>query len=63
MLRGFDRIYIEPGESKVFEAQMLRRDLSTWNTESQNWIMGDEATVFVGASSRNLPLEQKVKLV
>lgn len=62
VLRGFDRIYIEPGESQTFEAQLMRRDLSTWDTESQNWVMVDEATIYVGCSSRKLPLSQKVDL-
>lgn len=62
ILRGFDRLCIESGKSERFNAQLLRRDLSTWDTASQNWVMGNEATIFVGASSRNLPLQQAVKL-
>ena len=62
VLRGFDKIYIEPGEAGTFEAQLLRRDLSTWNTQGQNWVMSSEVTVYVGSSSRKLPLEQEVSL-
>ena len=61
VLRGFDRLCIQPGESETFSAQLLRRDLSTWDTHSQNWVMSDEVTIYVGASSRNLPLQQTVK--
>lgn len=60
VLRGFNRIHVEPGESKHFEAQLMRRDLSTWDTDSQNWVICSEVEIFVGASSRNLPLRRVV---
>ncbi|KKY13929.1 putative beta-glucosidase 1 precursor [Phaeomoniella chlamydospora] len=56
VLRGFDKLTIAPGASATFTAQLTRRDLSTWDTASQNWIQVQNATVYVGASSRNLPL-------
>lgn len=62
VLRGFDKNYIEPGESAVFTTELLRRDLSIWDTDAQNWRMVDEATLFVGSSSRKLPLSQVLSL-
>ena len=62
VLRGFERVWIESGEQQTFEAQLLRRDLSTWDTECQNWVTGNEATIYVGASSRKLLLSQVVNL-
>lgn len=58
VLRGFDRLHnIAPNSSSTFSATILRRDLSEWDTVSQNWIMTNNTkTVYVGASSRNLPL-------
>ncbi|KFA45376.1 hypothetical protein S40293_09669 [Stachybotrys chartarum IBT 40293] len=58
VLRGFDRIErIAPGESVQFRAELTRRDLSNWDVVSQNWVItDDEKTVWVGSSSRNLPL-------
>ena len=56
VLRGFDRIWIDPGQTATFTAQLLRRDLSTWDTEVQNWVQVQGPTVFVGGSSRDLPL-------
>ena len=57
VLRGFDRLSIEPGESVVFEAGLTRRDLSGWDVEIQDWVISEhEKTVWVGSSSRNLPL-------
>lgn len=58
-LRGFDRLSIDAGGSATFRADILRRDLSNWDTESQNWVISDfEKKIFVGSSSRNLPLSQ-----
>lgn len=38
VLRGFDRLpAVRPGETRRFEAHVLRRDLSNWNTEIQDW--------------------------
>ena len=56
VLRGFDRIQIEAGKSEVFTAQLLRRDVSVWDVSRQEWVEVQKPRVFVGTSSRNLPL-------
>ncbi len=59
VLRAFDEIILDPGESQTFTAQITRRDLSNWDPVSQNWVISKyPKTVYVGASSRNLPLKQ-----
>jgi beta-glucosidase len=59
VLRAFDEIILDPGESQTFTAQISRRDLSNWDPVSQNWVISKyPKTVYVGASSRNLPLKQ-----
>ncbi|KAI0437260.1 glycoside hydrolase family 3 protein [Xylaria telfairii] len=58
VLRGFDRIRINPGQTVTFRAPLTRRDVSNWDTVSQNWVVSKyPKTVFVGPSSRNLPLK------
>jgi len=56
VLRGFDRLTIAPGASATFTAELTRRDVSIWDTASQNWVEVSNPTIYVGASSRNLPL-------
>ncbi|KAI0901687.1 glycoside hydrolase family 3 protein [Annulohypoxylon nitens] len=57
LLRGFDRLTIKPGETATFRATLNRRDVSNWDTASQNWVISSAPkTVFVGPSSRKLPL-------
>jgi len=58
VLRNFDRIHIAPGASATFKAQITRRDISNWDPAAQNWyISSAPKTVYVGNSSRNLPLQ------
>lgn len=59
-LRGFERLTdIQPGESRTFSVGVTRRDVSSWDTEAQDWVVRDAAkTVWVGRSSRDLPLSQ-----
>ncbi|KAL9100005.1 MAG: hypothetical protein Q9163_004571 [Psora crenata] len=57
VLRGFERLSIQPGESTTFHADITRRDISNWDTVSQNWVISNYTkTVYVGSSSRTLPL-------
>ena len=37
VLRGFDRLTIDAGQTATFEAQICRRDISNWDIVSQNW--------------------------
>ncbi|KAJ5697522.1 hypothetical protein N7488_011206 [Penicillium malachiteum] len=60
-LRGFERLSILPGQSTTFTVDLTRRDLSNWDTVSQDWFISDyDKTVYVGASSRNLPLNDTI---
>lgn len=58
VLRGFDRLRdIQPGETATFSAEVTRRDLSNWDTVSQDWVISEyPKTVYVGRSSRKLDL-------
>lgn len=57
VLRGFDRIRIDPGQTVQFKVALTRRDLSNWDTALQDWVISSSPKkVFVGPSSRKLPL-------
>ncbi|OJJ54624.1 hypothetical protein ASPSYDRAFT_81595 [Aspergillus sydowii CBS 593.65] len=57
-LRGFDKVAIKAGRSAKVTFSLTRRDLSTWDTDAQEWLLqrGDYK-VYVGRDSRDLPLE------
>ncbi|CZR54396.1 probable beta-glucosidase 1 precursor [Phialocephala subalpina] len=57
VLRGFERLSIDQGQSVTASFDITRRDVSNWDTVSQNWVVTSyPKEVFVGSSSRNLPL-------
>jgi len=57
VLRGFTELLLDPSEVGTFTYKITRRDISNWDTVSQNWVITEyPKTVYVGASSRNLPL-------
>lgn len=63
MLRGFDEIYLEPGETKTVIFNVTYRDLSNWNSEEEDWrLTGYPKTAYVGASSRDLRLQKALPL-
>ncbi|KAK5082100.1 hypothetical protein LTS08_001722 [Lithohypha guttulata] len=57
-LRGFEKVFLQPGQSATVTFDLQRRDLSVWDVVAQQWrlVQGSAYTVSVGASSRNLPL-------
>lgn len=62
VLRGFERVTIAPGRTATVNFALTRRDLSTWDTVSQNWIMVSNPIMYVGSSSQNLPLMQALNM-
>lgn len=58
VLRGFDKVYLRPGETRAVRFGLTRRDLSYWDVERQNWVMVTEGEYkfWVGQSSRDLPV-------
>lgn len=56
-LRGFEKVNIHPGQRSIVNFDLTRRDLSVWDTIAQKWKLQSGAyNIYVGASSRNLPL-------
>jgi beta-glucosidase len=57
VLRGFQRLSINPGSFATFHADITRRDISNWDPVTQNWVITNYTkTVHVGSSSRRLQL-------
>lgn len=57
-LRGFDKVYLQPGEAQTVTFPLRRRDVSVWDVVAQQWTLvpGQAYQVQVGASSRDLRL-------
>ena len=62
-LHGFEKVYLQPGESRDVSFALTRRDVSYWDVNTQEWaIPAGEMTVMVGFSSRDLPVSAAMTL-
>ncbi len=62
-LRGFSKINISPGQTAQVSFDLTRRDLSIWDVVAQKWSLQTGAyPVYVGASSRILPLQGTLQI-
>jgi beta-glucosidase len=62
-LRGFDKQVLEPEQSYTATFTLTRSDLSIWDVTAQKWMLQKAAyQIFVGDSSRNLPLTGSLTL-
>lgn len=63
-LRGFEKVYLAPGQSQTVHFALQRRDLSIWDVGAQKWklMVGGTYGVEVGASSRDLKLNAQFTL-
>ncbi|CAE6407296.1 unnamed protein product [Rhizoctonia solani] len=57
-LRGFDKQCLNKGETKTVTFKLRQKDYAVWNVVRQTWtIPKGEFTIYVGSSSRVLPLK------
>jgi beta-glucosidase len=62
-LAGFERIHLRPQEQRTITIDVPLRGLQYWSEQSRSWKTAAGARqVFVGRSSRDLPLRQSVQL-
>jgi len=60
-LVGFDRIHLAAGEAKTITLHVAPRQLQYWSTKEGKWVaVSGKRTVSVGASSRDLRVEQGI---
>ena len=64
VLRGFEKVFLQPGEEKEVKCQLTRRDISFWDVVAQKWrIPGGNIGISVGFSSRDLKQTEKIRLL
>ncbi|PIB03026.1 putative beta-glucosidase M [Cercospora beticola] len=62
-LRGFDRLHLEPEQTKTATFKVTRKDLSVWNVVHQQWqLQQGPYDLFVGSSSRKPLLEGSLEI-
>lgn len=64
VLRGFDKVFLEAGETKAVSFALTRRDLSYWDVDAQDWrIPTGEIGISLGFSSRDLRRNSTVRII
>jgi beta-glucosidase len=58
ILRGFERVYLEAGESKTVTLALAQRDISYWNVVNQKWTVASRKyTVYISTSANNADIK------
>lgn len=62
-LKGFDKVYLEPGEETAVTFTLSKRAFAYFNTELADWhVETGTFTIFIGASSADLRLEETIQV-
>lgn len=60
-LKGFAKVFLQAGESKVVEFALDRRSFAYYNVQQKDWtVESGTFTIQIGASSRDIRLQQQV---
>ncbi|KAK6461240.1 glycosyl hydrolase family 3 N terminal domain-containing protein [Scheffersomyces coipomensis] len=63
ILRGFEKVFLEPGEATNVCFKITHRDLSVWDTQSQQWIIQTGTyKIYVSSSSRKIELSGEIDI-
>ncbi len=58
-LKGFDKVFLQPGETKQVSMELSQRDLSFWDVNTNNWLAeSGEFEVMLGDSVENILLKE-----
>ena len=62
-LKGFEKVELQPGETKEITFTLDKRSFATWNEQIHDWyVETGDFTVEVGSSSRDLPCKACLKV-
>lgn len=62
-LKGFDKVYLEPGEAKTITMKLNKRSFTYYNTKVHDWCLeGGTYQVLMAASSEDIRLMQELTL-
>ena len=62
-LKGFEKVALNPGESRDVAFTLDKRAFAVWNTDIHDWyVPAGQYGIWVGGSSRDLPLHAEITL-
>lgn len=60
-MRAFEKVALQPGESRTVTFQLGKRDFAYWNTILHDWhVASGDYEIQIGASSRNIALQETI---
>lgn len=63
-LKGFEKVYLQPGEEKTITFELSKRAFSYYNVDIKDWcVEGGEYEILAGKSSREIVLKETVDLI
>lgn len=62
-LRGFERVHLQPGESRMVSFKVQPDDLAIWNLEMKRVVEAGPFKVAVGSSSKDIRLKGEFKIL
>lgn len=63
VLRGFEKVFVPAGESATVKFNILHRDLSVWDTFSQEWLIQTGTyKIYVASSSKKIELYGEIDI-
>jgi beta-glucosidase len=63
-LKGFDKVYLEPGEEKTITMTLDKRSFAYYNTKINDWhVESGDFEILVGSSSRDIVLSEVVTVM
>lgn len=64
VLRGFEKVSLQPNQSTTVNFDLMRRDMSYWSTSLQNWVIPQGSIgIMAGFSSRDISLTSSVTVI
>lgn len=62
-LKGFKKVFLEPGEEKTVEIELSKRSFAYYNVNIHDWhVESGDYKILVGASSRDIKFKESVKI-
>jgi beta-glucosidase len=62
-LKNFDKVALEPGETREVSLSVSHEDLAVWNSLSHQWqVEGGKYQILLGSSSSYLPLQAEIQV-
>ena len=63
-LKGFEKVALNPGETKTITFTLSKRSFAYWNTRLNDWyVESGKYAIQIGKSAHDIVLEEKVEII